>query len=101
MNNKHEYESLQLRVPKEQNLFYKQDPKLFDELISSIHALGGHIFRSLNARGKKQLKNAVPKLRHLKSWIEQMTSLKLSDPSFTMQTKVFWIIHCLEDFPRC
>ena len=101
MNNKHEYESLQLRVPKEQNLFYKQDPELFDELISSIHALGGHIFRSLNARGKKQLKNAVPKLRHLKSWIEQMTSLKLSDPSFTMQTKVFWIIHCLEDFPRC
>lgn len=101
MNNKHEYGSLRLRVPKKQNLFYKQDPKLFDELISSIHALGGHIFRSLNAKGKKKLKNAVPKLHHLKSWIEQMTSPKLDDPSFTLQTKVFWIIHGLEDFPSC
>lgn len=90
-----------LDKPKEQNSYYQQNPKNFDELVELINAHPGKYSLLLNAKGRKREPDVIPPYKHLNDWVNEVTAFALADSFYSTPTKCYWILHDLHDFPKC
>lgn len=97
---KHPRAELKFLIAKTENIYYKQNQKLFDELLELVMHNQASYSRKLNANGRKRELGVIPPYKHLKQWIDDCLPL-LKDPFYNMPTKVYWILNGLVSFPIC
>lgn len=88
-------------VDKSDNIYFKRDSEKFEQLAKLVEDFPVSYSRKLLAKGKKrERKNPYAGLVCLRAWVEEQTPL-LSDTIYDIKTKVAWILHGIEDFPKC
>jgi len=86
---------LKFLIPKEQNPYYMNNPKLFDELFELVSRYPNHYHKKIMSRGaKKHAKD----YRYLRSWIDSVFPLH---GEYSYSTKCYWIFNGLTEVPRC
>lgn len=81
----------------ENNVYYKNNPKLFLELKELIENYIRGFQLKLNSKcSRKEYKD----YSHLANWINSQLPL-LNDPIYKWNTKCYWILNGLTDFPKC
>ena len=77
-------------MEKENNIYYRDNPKLFDEL------------ELLFEENKKYYALLKHSKHYLLEWADKELEGKLKDcQSYSISTRVYWILNGLEDFPTC
>ena len=77
-------------MEKENNIYYRDNPKLFDEL------------ELLFEENKKYYAFLKHSKHYLLEWADKELEGKLKDcQSYSISTRVYWILNGLEDFPTC
>lgn len=82
------------------NIYYIANPDLFMELKSLIEQNPKSYVGKLNGMSNQNGKQKILKFQYLANWINQQLPL-LQDPIYKMNTKCYWIMHGLIDFPLC
>ena len=72
-------DELKLKVQITENTYYKQNRKIFMDLISLICEHPNKYSLILNAKGRKREPNVIPPYKYLNDWINAVTAYKLSD----------------------
>ena len=75
-----------------ENPYFKHNPCLFNELVGLVSTV---------SRGNTLLKCLKTTHTHLMQWIDNELKACLADDFYTPQTKIYWILHGLIDFPSC
>ena len=89
-----------IRLKLEHNSYRLENEQNFDLLIELITCHKNTYNAILNSRHTLNENSKYGKYRHLLSWITE-TAIKLSDPEYTLKTKIYWIINDIRDFEKC
>lgn len=81
------------------NVYYKDNPKYFLELINIINKNQTHLTKILYAKGRKR-NGYFWKYEKLVKWIKNITP-KLNNSNINIVTRIYWIINNIKDFPKC
>ena len=90
---------LKLKIPKRKNPYYKDNSVYFDELLELAQDHYKTFAVILMAKGR-QREGHNWKYEYLVSWINSRLP-KLADPFYKLNTKIYWILNGLTDFPIC
>ena len=79
------------------NLYQTLNPKLFEELKTLIEKHKYVWHKKIHASGKYK---GYPSMQYLIDWINSVTPM-LSDPVYTLATKIYWVLNDIHKFPKC
>ena len=79
------------------NLYQTLNPKLFEELKTLIEKHKYVWHKKIHASGKYK---GYPSMQYLIDWINSVTPM-LSDPVYTLATKIYWVLNDIHEFPKC
>ena len=79
------------------NLYQTLNPKLFEELKTLIEKHKYVWHKKIHTSGKHK---GYPSMQYLIDWINSVTPM-LSDPVYTLATKIYWVLNDIHEFPKC
>ena len=81
------------------NIYQQQNPKYFQDLNDLIQCKPRGFKQMLEAKGRKRDVDVVPKYKYLFDWINEI--LPECAKHISIKEKCYWILHGIDDFPKC
>lgn len=76
----------------DKNPYFRDNPDFFNDLLNLVNTI---------SRGNTLLKCLQTTHKYLMEWLNVELKHCLNDDFFTPQTKIYWVLHGLTDFPSC
>ena len=82
------------------NIYWQKNHIFFLELLQLLKDFPSTYLRRLKANGRKRDLNDIPKYKHLRIWIEDVTNAYDAD-ILNLKSRIYWVLNGLIESPRC